>query len=171
MGRKIPAKKHRTIKDPYEQHRRRYDKIKNKENAKPRDDDDQEVPKRFQDIANFMKTGFEEVKPRKKKNKYKLLDTSRFVNLKDDELGMIRPLKLIPRLIQNPKESDEKFLRRVNSATKSMLKEAEYEDKFNVEVRRDEWGNVISTEKREKIDPLLKDDKKKSTKDLERVER
>ncbi|CAL4115837.1 unnamed protein product [Meganyctiphanes norvegica] len=170
MGRKIPAKKHRTVKDPYEQQARRFDKIRNKVNQRPREVDDQELPKCIQDIANFQKGGHE-TSFKKKKNKTKLLDSSKFVDLEDDQPGMIRPLKMIPRLLQNPKESDEKFLFRVNAATKSMLKEAEYEDKFNVEVSRDEWGTVVSTKKREKIDPLIKYDEKKAKKDLERAEK
>lgn len=113
-------------------------------------------------------------KIKNKRNKYKpnkLLDSSRFVNLEEDQPGMTRPLKMIPRLVQNPKESDEKFLYRVNAATKSMLKEAEYEDKFNVEVSRDEWGNVVNMKKREQIDPLVKQDDKESKKLLERAEK
>lgn len=173
MGRKIPAKKHRTVKDPYEQQARRFDKIRNKVNQKPREADDQELPKCIQDIANYKNVGFQE-KIKNKKNKYKpnkLIDSSKFVNLEDDQPGMTRPLKMIPRLVQNPKESDEKFLFRVNAATKSMLKEAEYEDKFNVEVTRDEWGNVVNMKKREHIDPLMKPDDKESKKLLERAEK
>lgn len=173
MGRKIPGKKHRTVKDPYEQQARRFDKIRNKVNQRPREADDQEVPKCIKNIANFKNEGFQG-KFKNKKNKYKsnkLLDSSKFVNLEDDQPGMTRPLKMIPRLVQNPKESDEKFLYRVNSATKSMLKEAEYEDKFNVEVTRDEWGNVVDMKKREQIDPLAKHDDKDSKKQLERAEK
>ena len=41
------------------------------------------------------------------------------------------------------------------------MKEADFEKKFKVEVRRDEHGQVVSVQHQEKIDPLLSDKQKK----------
>ncbi len=47
MGRKIPGKKHRGVKDPEAQKKAREEKVKTKVNALPANVDEQEVPKKW----------------------------------------------------------------------------------------------------------------------------
>lgn len=47
------------------------------------------------------------------------------------------------------------------------MKEAAFENKFKVEVRRNEQGQVVSVQHQEKIDPLLSDKQKKELADRE----
>ena len=67
MGRrrKIPAKKHRGVKDPEAQKEKREEKLKTKINSKPKDLDDQEMPKKLI-MMNKLK---EDVKERALANK------------------------------------------------------------------------------------------------------
>ncbi|XP_063381272.1 uncharacterized protein LOC134667794 [Cydia fagiglandana] len=53
MGRKIPAKKHRGVKDPLKQQEQRFQSIKDKINAPPTDPDEQPIPKSLQRLFAF----------------------------------------------------------------------------------------------------------------------
>ncbi|KAJ8729788.1 hypothetical protein PYW07_016826 [Mythimna separata] len=53
MGRKIPAKKHRGVKDPLVQQAKRLASLKGKINAPPKDPDDQPVPKSLTRLFAF----------------------------------------------------------------------------------------------------------------------
>ncbi|KPJ12372.1 hypothetical protein RR48_11628 [Papilio machaon] len=53
MGRKIPAKKHRGVKDPLIQQAKRLKELKGKINAPPNDPDDQPVPKSLTRLFAF----------------------------------------------------------------------------------------------------------------------
>ena len=48
MGRKIPGKKHKGVKDPEKQRAKREAILKPKENSLPKNLDDQEIPKKLQ---------------------------------------------------------------------------------------------------------------------------
>jgi len=52
MGRKIPGKKHHGVKDPEKQKEKREKELKLKTNSKPKNLDDQEMPKK---VANAIK--------------------------------------------------------------------------------------------------------------------
>ncbi|MPC59430.1 hypothetical protein E2C01_053449 [Portunus trituberculatus] len=82
---------------------------------------------------------------------------------------MTRPTKLVPLLQQHPRETYKKFLKRVDRVTHEIMKEAEFEKKFKVEVCRNEQGQVVAVKHQEKIDPLLSDKEKKDL--AEREER
>lgn len=176
MGRKIPAKKHRGVKDPYKQQEERFKKIKNKVNAKPESTESQEIPRRLQNIAKFNSAISRKGVPMKKKKKKKgklqnntLIDGRKFVDREKELPGMTRATKLVPLLQQHPMENYKKFMRRVDRATKEILKEAEFEKKFKVEVVRNEQGQVVGVQHQEKIDPLLSDKEKKDL--IEREEK
>lgn len=47
------------------------------------------------------------------------------------------------------------------------MKEAAFENKFKVEVQRDEFGQVVSVQHQEKNDPLLSDKQKKEVTERE----
>ncbi|KAG7160938.1 Coiled-coil domain-containing protein 137-like [Homarus americanus] len=162
MGRKIPGKKHRGVKDPYKQQEQRFNKIKDKVNRKPSSTDVQEIPRKLHKISKFEdndKSGPLFVKKMKKKKKKDLIDATKFMDREKHQPGMTRPLKMVPMLKQHPHESEKKFVKRVDRATKVILKEAAFEDKFQVDVMRDEQGSVTSVKRRENSDPLLSEKK------------
>lgn len=171
MGKKIPKKKHRGVKDPYKQQEERLNKIKNKLNAKPENIEAQEIPRRLQTIAKFnrriSKKGVTVQKKKKILKDKTLIDGRRYVDHEKEEMGMTRPTKLVPLLQQHPKENYKKFLKRVDRVTSEIMKEAAFENKFKVEVRRNEQGQVVSVQHQEKIDPLLSDKQKKELADRE----
>ncbi|KAI8436382.1 hypothetical protein MSG28_004403 [Choristoneura fumiferana] len=68
MGRKIPAKKHRGVKDPAKQHAQRFQSIKDKINAPPTDPDEQPVPRSLLRLFAFQQPRAP-AKPIKKKPK------------------------------------------------------------------------------------------------------
>ncbi|KAK8388951.1 hypothetical protein O3P69_020722 [Scylla paramamosain] len=165
MGRKIPRKKHRGVKDPYKQQEERFNKIKNKLNAKPESTESQEIPRRLQNIAKFNSVISRKGLPMKKRKKEKLknntlIDGRKYVDREKELPGMTRPTKLVPLLQQHPKETYKKFLKRVDRVTHEIIKEADFEKKFKVEVKRDERGQVVAVQHQEKIDPLLSDKQK-----------
>ncbi|XP_069941353.1 coiled-coil domain-containing protein 137 isoform X1 [Cherax quadricarinatus] len=180
MGRKILKKKHRGVKDPYKQQAERLNKIKNKLNCPPSCVDAQEIPRKLQNLAKFKdleRNEEQNMVKRKKKKKSKLIDGTKFVDRERDQPGMTKPLKMIPLLKQHPKENVEKFMKRVDTVTKVILKEAAFEDKFQVDVIRDEHGNITSVKQRDKNDPLLSEkqqlevDEREKRKKLARKER
>lgn len=55
------------------------------------------------------------------------------------------PVKTVPVFTQNKNESDRAFLNRVNKTCESVLKEAAFENKFNVDVIRNEKTGKVSS--------------------------
>ena len=53
--------------------------------------------------------------------------------------GMKRPLKPIPVFRQRPEESKKAFFNRMENTVKSVIERSKYEDKYGVEVSRDEF--------------------------------
>ncbi|XP_014240681.1 coiled-coil domain-containing protein 137 [Cimex lectularius] len=137
MGRKIPGKKHRGIKDPHEQQSRRNEQLKNKINAAPLNPDEQEVPKSFIEISRPVSTK-ENVVTYPKLPHFAANDTSDIMNLSED--------KLLPLMEQKAGESEEHFLDRIQSATDELMDEAQMEAKFNVKVKRNKYGHVEKVE-------------------------
>ncbi|CAH1982685.1 unnamed protein product [Acanthoscelides obtectus] len=125
MGRKIPGRKHRGIKDPEKQAAERFSKIKDKINAPPSNPDIQETPKsllRLIDLKDKTKNG-DFNKKRKKKDK-------------DQEYKH----NLGPTFKQKPGESDRDFVRRMNYACMTVTREVAFADKYGVEITRNEDG-------------------------------
>lgn len=172
MARRPAKKKHRGIKDPYKQMEERFEKIKHKVNCKPVNDQTQEISRKLQMITDFQKgklpKQLEEsqtvnrVREKKSKKRKKsdvappLIDTARLADTEEEEYGMNRPLKKIPRLVQYSDETESEFLKRVNRAAQDIVNESKFEEKFRVEVDRDESGNVVKMKHRKALDdPLL----------------
>lgn len=110
--RKIPAKKHRGVKDPEEQRRQREEKVKLKVNSAPKDLDDQEMPKKLQKLIQ-SKSDAKVVKKTTAKKSH-LLDSAQHMGYEMTLPGMKRPLKPIPHFKQNPGESEKQFFNRIN---------------------------------------------------------
>lgn len=146
MGRKIPGKKHKGIKDPLEQQAKRNERLKNRINAPPINPDEQEIPKSLLELKRLRQLvadgKFKQKKTKKKGKKKNLIDISKFCNPGPKLPGMIQTDKLLPNLQQMVGESEANFLNRINSATEDIIKEATIENKFNVIINRNSNGSI-----------------------------
>ncbi|XP_042875219.1 coiled-coil domain-containing protein 137-like [Penaeus japonicus] len=162
MTRHVKGKKHRGVKNPYEQQRLRDDK--NKVDRAPKDVDTQEIPRRLQMVSNYMKKVNSLPAPRKQKKKKKvdkdLIDARRLDHNEERQKGMTRPVQRLPLLKQGKGEDDKKFMARVEETTKMVLNEIVFEKKFKVEVERDKQGKVKIVNRWEDKDPLMSEKKK-----------
>lgn len=173
MGRKIPGKKHKGVKDPLQQLARRNQSLSTKINAPPAQGDEQSIPKsliHLMKLKNDVKQGkFKHKKKRKKRKGGEwLIDTGVLAEKDHKVSGMTRPDKPVPHLIQKPGESEFHFLRRIDQACHEVIKESQFEDKFGVNVIRDtQTGQVVDVVKKPK-DPVLEfDAAKKKKKNLD----
>ncbi|KAK9302189.1 hypothetical protein QLX08_005651 [Tetragonisca angustula] len=71
MGRKIPGKKHRGVKDPFKQQAKRYAELETKINAPPKNAEEQAIPKSLERVIKLkeaVKSGkITKIKKKKKK--------------------------------------------------------------------------------------------------------
>lgn len=159
MGRKIPGKKHHGVKDPLKQQAKRLEELKTKINAPPKDINDQGLPKSLQrviDLKNKVKSGMV-MKKKRKKSKRGLI----VVGNENNKLPhpKAKPEKVVPIFNQKPGETPAAFVRRVGRETEIFLHESKFENKYNVQVKRNtETGEIEGLEKRPKdeIEELLK---------------
>ncbi|XP_043280540.1 coiled-coil domain-containing protein 137 [Venturia canescens] len=161
MGRKIPGKKHRTIKDPEKQRAKRWAELKTKINEPPKDVNEQAIPKsleRVMKLKEAVKSGKIVAKKRKRKSK----SQSRLITLGSQNPTMhpnAKPEKSVPIFNQNPGESNSDFWNRVNRETHLFLNETTFEKKYNVEIKRNpETGDIEGVQKapKDEIDELMK---------------
>ncbi|XP_050498003.1 coiled-coil domain-containing protein 137 [Diabrotica virgifera virgifera] len=179
MGRKIPGRKHRGVRDPEKQAAVRFESLKNKINAPPTNPDHQEVSKTLQriiDLKNKVKSGElfkrnKQPKPEDKNNENK--EQPKFKgknngNIKKGKKPFERkPEKPARKFVQLPGETDRAFVHRMNRICTETVKEAEFEDKYGVDIKRNEDGEVEEVVKRQKdeLELLLKKAKKKKIKE------
>lgn len=116
MGRKIPAKKHRGVKDPVKQQEQRLLSLKTKINAPPSHPDDQPVPKSFTRLFEFKDRHEKRIEEKKTKQKPKVRHRSAE---SDDDEAEASSLKTMRRL---PGESNRSFMLRINNALQSINK-------------------------------------------------
>ncbi|XP_076752826.1 coiled-coil domain-containing protein 137 [Xylocopa sonorina] len=145
MGRKIPGKKHRGVKDPLKQQAKRQAELETKINAPPKDATDQTIPKSLERVIKLkeaVKSGkISKVNKKKKRKKNALISVGR-QNPKSLH-PKARPEKVVPIFEQKPGESEQHFLYRVNRDTHAFVNETAFEKKYNVQVKRDpETGNI-----------------------------
>nr|XP_049699837.1 uncharacterized protein LOC126055275 isoform X2 [Helicoverpa armigera] len=112
MGRKIPAKKHRGVKDPLVQQAKRLESLKGKINAPPKDPDEQPVPRSLTRLFAFQDQD-------KRRRKVKKGSHSPLTQNKDGSISNIarNPLSGLHKL---PGESGRAFSLRINSAVKAL---------------------------------------------------
>nr|CAD7196368.1 unnamed protein product [Timema douglasi] len=145
MGRKIRGKKHRGVKDPFEQQARRDASLLKKMNGAPAHPEEQEMPASVHRIIKLKQMTKEKLKKRKT-NKLQV-----FERAKPIMYGMTRPEKPAPVFTQFPGESERSFLWRVDHTCKEVIAEAKFEKKFGVDVKRDIYtGDVIGVTKKPK---------------------
>lgn len=145
MGRKIPGKKHRGVKDPFKQLAKRQAELETKINAPPKDADDQVIPKSLERVVKLkeaVKSGkITKIKKRKKKKKNVLISVGE-QNFKPLH-PKAKPDKVVPLFQQKPGETEERFLHRVERDTHAFLKETQFEKKYGVLVNRNQkTGNI-----------------------------
>uniref|UniRef100_A0A0C9QWS7 CCDC137_0 protein n=1 Tax=Fopius arisanus TaxID=64838 RepID=A0A0C9QWS7_9HYME len=160
MGRKIPGKKHKGVKDPEKQRARRWNELKTKVNNPPKNDD-QMIPKSLQRVIKLkddVKSGRIGIAKRKSRGKVK----ERLIKVGGGGLmnhPKGRPEKAVPVFNQLPNEKPHVFLNRVNRETRNFINETVFEKKYNVQVKRNpESGMIEGLEKRamDEIDELMK---------------
>ncbi|XP_012255106.2 coiled-coil domain-containing protein 137 [Athalia rosae] len=161
MGRKIPGKKHRGVKDPLKQQAKRLSELTTKINAPPRDKDEQAIPKSLEKVIK-LKEKVKDGKVTKKKSKNKKKKNQLIVmgeyNPKLPHPNS-KPEKVIPVFSQNPNESGRAFLNRVNSETQAFINETVFENKYGVEVKRNAaTGNIegLTKKPKDEIDELMR---------------
>ncbi|XP_041978050.1 coiled-coil domain-containing protein 137 [Aricia agestis] len=112
MGRKIPSKKHRGVKDPLEQQARRLQSLKGKINAPPKDPDDQPIPKSLERLFAFQNKKSPNLEEKKKKHNKTTNNRGQNELIKTD--NPVAKLKKIPG------ESGRSFSLRINNAIKTL---------------------------------------------------
>ncbi|XP_046394111.1 coiled-coil domain-containing protein 137 [Ischnura elegans] len=144
MGRKIPGKKCKKIKDPEKQRAARLESLNGKIDLPPALPDAQEVPHSLERLMELKNCGREKLKVKKrKKNKGKLITSNQLFGKEVALPGMAKALRPTPNLNQKKGESDDHFLHRVERLCQNMIKETKFEKKFGVEVHRNPTSGVI----------------------------
>ncbi|XP_055390031.1 coiled-coil domain-containing protein 137 [Condylostylus longicornis] len=148
VKRKIPARKHHGIRDPLKQQAQQLDRIKDKINNPPKQNEQEKIP---YSLAQIIK-GKKQAKRGIVKKKYN-------IGVEDKPKHIRNKIKPIKRL---PNEDDENYLKRINRATTQSLKEAEYEIKYGVEVHRNSKTGEVTVKKKSKesLQPPNKNNKK-----------
>ncbi|OAD53393.1 hypothetical protein WN48_10271 [Eufriesea mexicana] len=144
MGRKIPGKKHKGVKDPFKQQAKRQAELETKINAPPKDTDEQAVPKSLEKVVKLkekVKSGKITKTKKKKKKKNALISVGE--NYSKRLHPKARPEKVVPMFQQRPGESEEEFLYRVNRDTHAFINESAFERKYSVQVNRNPTTGVI----------------------------
>ncbi|XP_077527416.1 uncharacterized protein LOC144138813 [Haemaphysalis longicornis] len=147
MGRRIPkSRRHKKLKsvDPFRKDAGAAKPIDPRANRPPKSLE-QEVPRGVKML--FESADDDDEKPRRKRGKRfasKNLISVQRCRMESEQRGMTRPLKPLPeRLEQQPNESDEQFLKRLDHLAGRAFTEASVEDKFNVRVDRDAEGRTV----------------------------
>lgn len=147
MGRRIPkSRRHKKLKsvDPFRKDAGAAKPIDPRANRPPKSLE-QEVPRGVKML--FENADDDDEKPRRKRGKRfasKNLISVQRCRMESEQRGMTRPLKPLPeRLEQQPNESDEQFLKRLDHLAGRAFTEASVEDKFNVRVDRDAEGRTV----------------------------
>ncbi|CAH0579558.1 unnamed protein product [Chrysodeixis includens] len=144
MGRKIPAKKHRGVKDPIVQQAKRLESLKGKINAPPKDPDEQPIPKSFTRLFAFQDKDKQNV-VRKPRNTLKHLSHGKVVKggPRDAATNPISQLRKLPG------ESGRGFSLRINSAVRALHNPCEDLD-YPVDIEAEDEKGFRMAEQRER---------------------
>lgn len=136
--------------------------LKDKINRPPSNPDDQPISKSLQKIINLKNNTSNislKVKKSRKSNKSLVTSDPKPRPKKLKPVKRLNPEKAPANFTQLPGESSKAFMCRVNQTVKEYLKETKFENKFGVNIKRDETtGEVLGVEKRPKdeFEELLK---------------
>ncbi|XP_011138834.2 coiled-coil domain-containing protein 137 [Harpegnathos saltator] len=153
MGRKIPAKKHRGVKDPEKQRAKRLAGLESRTNDPPKNVDEQAIPKSLEHMIRLKEAAkhSDNLKKKRKKKKNPLICVGSQDN-KANPHPNARPEKVVPVFQQKPEESKRQFWHRVNKETHAFLKETTFEQKYGVQVERDPETGLIQGLTKCKVD-------------------
>ncbi|CAH1389844.1 unnamed protein product [Nezara viridula] len=169
MGRKIPGKKHRGVKDPKKQLWEKKEKLKQVINCPPKDPSVQEIPKTVLELNRLRELVRNGNFKKKKKTKSKT-NLSNNINKITNGSSQLpesnKDGKVWPNLKQKPGETDGSYFRRINKATNDIIYEASIEAKHDIEVNHNNTGNIKNDHLKESEDGLS-NNKKKSNKNSE----
>uniref|UniRef100_A0A6M2DGD3 Putative coiled-coil domain-containing protein n=1 Tax=Xenopsylla cheopis TaxID=163159 RepID=A0A6M2DGD3_XENCH len=152
MGRKIPGRRHRGVRDIFEQNAKRERGLANKINSPPQENDEQPIPKSLANIIELKR----KVKFSVNHRKGEQIGKPKNKHLKKTD-------KFVPTFKKKQGESNKIFLGRVNNIVHEYLNIHKFEQKYKVDIIRDqESGEVLGVEKKptDEIDELLKKSKK-----------
>ncbi|XP_071627593.1 coiled-coil domain-containing protein 137 [Temnothorax longispinosus] len=154
MGRKIPGKKHRGVKDPEKQRAKRMAELELCTNTAPKNVDEQAIPKSLERVIKLKEAAKTSgnISKRKRKKKNALICVG-LQHHKPNPKG--KPEKVTPVFQQRPGESGRQFMHRVSKETHDFLKEIAFEKKYGVQIERDSnTGEIqgLTKCKREKDD-------------------
>ncbi|XP_012224298.1 coiled-coil domain-containing protein 137 [Linepithema humile] len=157
MGRKIPAKKHRGVKDPEKQRVKRLAELESRTNAPPKDTDEQAIPKSLEHVIKLKEAAKTSsgILKRKRKRKRNALICVGQQHLKPNLHPKAKPEKVVPVFQQQPGESGQQFFRRVSRDTNAFLQDTAFENKYKIDIERNpETGRIqnLTKRKREKDD-------------------
>ncbi|KAF5284396.1 hypothetical protein FQA39_LY17071 [Lamprigera yunnana] len=133
MGRKIPGKKHKGVRDPEKQREIRLQKLMGKINAPPLNPDDQEIPQSLNRLIELKELAKLKHKKLKKTNKF--------------------PIQ------REKKESKTDYFNRINTYCDEIIEENALQNKHNIEVKRNPYsGEIVDVLKREddKLEEIIK---------------
>lgn len=136
MGRKIPGKKHRGIKDPEKQRVKRLAELKLCTNMAPKNADEQAIPKSLERIIKLKEAVKTNSGILKRKQKKKALISVGLHQHRSNHPNA-KPEKVVPVLQQRPGESGKHFMHRVSRDTHNFLKEVAFERKYSIQIERD----------------------------------
>ncbi|XP_077294080.1 uncharacterized protein LOC143916729 isoform X2 [Arctopsyche grandis] len=155
MGRKIPGKKHRGVKDPYKQRAERLAALKSKVNKTPVHPDEQPIPKSLVRLMswktkNLPKKLKDTVDPKSSKSVKRNIRTK---VVGRTEKNVSNPLKKLQKL---DGESKKSFNARINDALKTLKKDTTFDDIIN-DIPKDRKRKSTDTEtfprrKKRKVD-------------------
>ncbi|KAH0949852.1 hypothetical protein HN011_001599 [Eciton burchellii] len=139
MARKIPAKKHRGVKDPLKQRAKRLAELDSCTNAPPKNVDEQAIPKSLEHVIKLKEAAKNSsgiVKRKRKKKKNALICVGQ-QHPRSNLHPKAKPEKVVPVFQQKPGESGRRFLNRVTRDTEAFIKETAFEAKYGVQIDRD----------------------------------
>ncbi|KAG8223311.1 hypothetical protein J437_LFUL001185 [Ladona fulva] len=145
MGRKIPGKKCKKIKDPEKQRAARLESLKGKINSPPAFPDVQETPHSLERLIR-LKEKCKETKvffKRQRKSKKFKIDTEKLMGKEVDLPGMTKPVRNVPNINQREGENEIQYVHRVERLCQNIIKESKFEKKFGVEVCRNPDSGAI----------------------------
>jgi len=135
MGRKIPGKKHRGIKDPEKQRAKHLAELELCTNNAPRNADEQVIPKSLERVIKLKEAAKtnNSILKRKRKKKNALI----CVGQQHHRSSHPTKSEKVPVFQQQSGESGKQFLHRVSRKTHDFLKEIAFEKRYGVHIDRD----------------------------------
>ncbi|KOX74408.1 hypothetical protein WN51_00311 [Melipona quadrifasciata] len=154
MGRKIPGKKHRGIKDLFKQQAKRHAELETKINSPP-ESAEQAIPRSLERVVK-LKEAVKSSKIAKIKKKKKKKNTLIIVGKQDSKPlhSKARPEKVVPVFQQKPGEIEESFLLNRNPETGKIegLSKCEKTELDKIEMLRMKHTNIRKKKKKKHAD-------------------